>query len=121
MKLFATTLIALAAFALVAGGSLADDKKKDKEKEKDKETTLTGSIMCAKCALKEKGITKCTNAIQVKEKDKTVTYYLDDKGMKEDYHEAVCGGEKKEGTVKGVVSEKDGKKWVKPSKVEYKK
>lgn len=88
----------------------ADDKK---------EVTLKGTILCAKCALKE--TKKCTTAIQVKEDEKTVTYYLDDKGHGEEYHETVCGGEKKEGSVTGMVTEKDGKKWIKPSKVEYAK
>jgi hypothetical protein len=86
-----------------------------------KEVTLKGTIQCAKCALKEKGITKCTTAIVVKEGGKDVTYLLDDKGAKEEYHEMVCGGDTKEGTVTGTVAEKDGKKWVKPTKVEYTK
>jgi hypothetical protein len=116
MRLIATTFIALAACGLLAGGLRADDKPGA-----GKEVTLKGSILCAKCALKDKGVKKCTTAIQVKENGKDVVYYLDDKGMKEEYHEAVCGGEKKEGTVKGVVTEKDGKKWIKPSKVEYAK
>ncbi|MCI0456018.1 MAG: DUF6370 family protein [Gemmataceae bacterium] len=84
-----------------------------------KEVTLKGTILCAKCALKE--AKKCVTAIQVKEADKLVTYYLDDKGHKEEYHEAVCGGERKDGTVNGTVSEKDGKKWIRPTKVEYAK
>jgi hypothetical protein len=89
--------------------------------DKSKEVTLKGTILCAKCALKEKGLTKCQTAIQVKESGKDVVYYLDDKGMGENYHEEVCGGTKKEGTVKGTVYDKDGKKYVKPSKVEYSK
>ena len=118
MKLFSCFLFACAAACLLASGSPGEDKKDDKAKE----TTLAGTIVCAKCTLKEKGVTKCTTAIQVKDGDKLVTYYFDDKGAKEKYHEDVCGaGTKKEGTVVGVVSEKDGKKWVKPSKVEYKK
>lgn len=85
------------------------------------DVTLKGTILCAKCALKVKGVTKCTTAIQVKENGKDVVYYLDDKGMAEGYHEPVCGGEKKEGTVIGHVTVKDGKKFVKPTKVEYSK
>lgn len=84
-----------------------------------KEVKLTGTLVCAKCKLKLEGAMKCTNALQVKEGEKTVTYLLDDKGMKEEYHE--CGGGQKEGvTVVGKLTEKDGKKWVKPSKVEAK-
>ncbi len=103
-------LAVLAAVCLLVAGVRAQDKK---------EVTLKGTILCAKCALKE--TKKCQTAIQVKEKGKTVTYYLLDKGMKEDYHEEVCGGEKREGTVTGVVSEKEGKKYVTPKKVEYAK
>ncbi len=85
-----------------------------------KEVKLTGTLMCAKCKLKTEGLKSCTNALQVKDGEKTVTYLLDDKGMEEEYHE--CGkGEKKDVTVVGTVSAKDGKKWVKPSKVDYSK
>jgi hypothetical protein len=84
----------------------------------DKEVTLKGKIMCAKCALKLKGVTKCQTVIQVQEDSKEVTYFFLDRGNKETWHEEVCGGGKKEGTVTGTVSEKDGKKWIKPSKVE---
>ena len=113
-------LVFSALFPLVALGVLAvSGRAEEKDKDKPKEVTLKGTILCAKCVLKE---TKtCTTAIQVKEGDKVVTYYLDDKGHKEDYHEKVCGGDKAEGSVTGVVVEKDGKKWIKPSKVEYAK
>jgi len=84
-----------------------------------KEMTLKGKILCARCALKE--AKTCTTAIVVKEGEKEVTYYFKDKGNKEDYHEEVCGGARKEGTVTGTVSEKDGKKWITPKKVEYRK
>ena len=89
------------------------------DKAKDKEVTLNGTILCAHCALKEG--TECKTALQVKEGDKTVTYYFDDKGMDESYHEPVCGGARKDGTVMGIVREQGGKKYIKPSKVEYAK
>jgi hypothetical protein len=83
----------------------------------EKEVILKGTIVCARCALKE--TTKCANAIVVKDGAKEVTYYFKDKGNKESYHEEVCGGARKQGMVTGTVSEKDGKKWIIPSKVEY--
>lgn len=84
------------------------------------EVTVTGTLMCGKCKLKTEGFKECVNALQVKEGDKTVTYFLQDQGNSEDYHE--CGkGEKPGVTVAGLLSEKDGKKWIKPTKVEVKK
>jgi hypothetical protein len=83
----------------------------------EKEVTLKGTILCTRCALKETA--KCGNAIVVKDGAKEVTYYFKDKGNKESYHEEVCGGAKKQGTVTGTVSEKDGKKWITPTKVKY--
>jgi hypothetical protein len=82
-----------------------------------KEVTLKGTILCAKCELKETA--KCQTAIRVQEGGKEVTYYFLDRGKKEDYHEEVCGGGRKEGTVTGTVAEKEGKKYITPRKVEY--
>ena len=107
MRLAGTLLTVLALVCLFTARTQAADK----------EVTLKGEIMCAKCELKE--AKKCTTAIVVKEDGKDVTYYFNDKGAKESYHEAVCGGGRKEGTVVGMVSEKEGKKYVKPEKVEY--
>jgi hypothetical protein len=110
MKTACSWLFALLpACVLVVGLHAADTK----------EVTLKGTILCAKCALKE--AKACQTAIQVKEEGKEVVYYLDDKGAQEGYHENVCGGDRKQGTVIGTVSEKDGKKWVKPAKVDYAK
>jgi len=112
MKTAFTLLIVSTLGLIMAAGLRAEDKK---------EVTLKGTILCAKCALKAEGVTKCTTAIQVKEDGKDVVYYFDDKGAKEDYHEEVCGGDKKQGSVTGVVSEKDGKKFITPKKVAYAK
>lgn len=83
----------------------------------DKEVTLTGKIACGRCSLKE--AKTCQNVILVKEGDKTVNYYLLDKGAGESYHSEICGSGQKDGRVIGTVSEKDGKKWITPKKVEY--
>jgi len=111
MKTFVSFSACFAGAVLLASLLLADDKSK--------EVTLKGTLMCAKCALGE--TSDCTTAIQVKEGEKLVTYYLDDKGAGEEYHEPICSGAKKEGTVVGAVSEKEGKKYIKPSKVTYAK
>lgn len=115
MKLAKLIVPLVAAFCVAVVGLHAADK----EKEKEKEVTLKGTLVCAKCTLKQEKA--CTTAIMVKEGDKEVTYLLADKGNKEEYHEPICGGAKKGGTVVGVVSEKDGKKWITPKKVEYDK
>jgi hypothetical protein len=98
----------------------ADKPAAADEKPAAKEVKLSGTMVCGACAL---DITKkCSNVVQVKEGGKLVNYILDDKGNQEKYHEGVCGGGKIEGvTVTGTVSEKDGQKYIKPSKVDIKK
>jgi hypothetical protein len=109
--------IALWTLTLIIGACLVGSQVTAQDKAKD--VTLKGTVLCAKCALKEG--TACQTAIQVKENGKDVVYYFKDKGSSESYHEEVCGGEKSEGTVMGSVTEKDGKKWIAPKKVEYAK
>src|SRR5437660_8922685 len=86
------------------------------EKKKGKEVTLKGTLVCGKCKLKETDA--CANVLQVKDGDKTVSYYLKDKGKAEKYHKEICTNDGKEATVKGTVTEKDGKRWVSNAKVE---
>ena len=91
----------------------------EKPKAEVKEVKLTGTLVCGACKLNESK--KCANVLQVKEKDKTINYWLTDKASDEAYHEKICGGgELKDVTVTGVVTEKDGKKSVKASKVDVK-
>jgi hypothetical protein len=94
----------------------ADDKKEDK---KPATKTLEGKLVCTKCTLNE---TKaCGHALLVKEGDKTVTYYIADKGGKEKYHGKVCpGGTELDAKVTGKVVEKDKKKTITDAKVELK-
>jgi hypothetical protein len=109
MRIAVVLALGLAVVALVAGPGMCADKV----------VTLKGTIMCAKCELQEPG--KCQTVIRVKEEGKEVTYYFKDKGSKEEYHENVCGGGRQEGSVVGTVTEKDGKKWITPTKVQYAK
>jgi hypothetical protein len=97
------------AFVLTA---TAEDKEK-------KQVELKGQICCAKCELKVEGQKTCHTVIKVKEGEKEVVYWLDPESSKKN-HKEICT-QCKEGTVKGTVEEKDGKKWVKATKVEFKK
>src|SRR2546421_5067404 len=108
MKTLMSSALVLAVLLFLVAGVRAGDK----------EVTLKGEILCAKCELKEEGLKKCQTVIQVKEDGKLVTYYFKDKGSKEEYHESVCGGGRKEATVTGTVAVKNGKKWITPSKVD---
>src|SRR5438477_13188042 len=99
------------AVALVLAAIVATAQARPEEK------TLKGTITCAKCDL---GVeSKCATVIKVKEGDKDVVYYFDAKGDKAN-HAKICKSPM-EGSVTGTVAEKDGKKWVTVSKVDWKK
>jgi hypothetical protein len=104
MKFVCTLMLALGICAVALQNATAEDGK---------EVTLKGQLVCAKCELKE--TPKCANAIRVKEEGKDVVYYFKDKGGAESYHKACCQAPA-DGSVKGVVSEKDGKKYITPAK-----
>ena len=90
----------------------ADDKK-------DKDTkTLEGKLVCTKCKLSETD--SCGNALQVKDGDKVITYYIKDKGKGEKYHK--CSGEQDAKVTGKIVKDKDDEKklWITDAKVEKK-
>lgn len=81
------------------------------------ETTVTGKVMCAKCALKKADAEKCQDVLVSKGEDGKVSeYYLEKTAALEAFGH-VCQGEKS-AVVTGTVSEKDGKTWLAPSKME---
>jgi len=80
------------------------------------EATVTGKIMCAKCALKKADAEKCQDVLVSKSEDGKVSeYYLEKTAALEEFGH-VCQGEKT-AVVTGKVSEKDGKSWIAPSKM----
>ena len=81
----------------------------------DKEVTLKGTITCAKCDLKLAD--KCHTVIKVEKDGKDVVYYFDAASNKKN-HKTICT-QPMPGTVKGMVSEKDGKKQIKVTKVTF--
>jgi hypothetical protein len=110
MRFVISVAIALAfAFALVVGAQA--------EAKKAKEVTLKGRITCGKCDLKKDS--DCATVIVVKQKGKDVVYYFDADAHKK-YHKNICKTPTP-GTVKGSVSEEDGKKIITVSSLEFKK
>ena len=81
-----------------------------------KEVTITGSMVCAKCALHE--TKECQNVVQVTQDGKTVNYYLEQNDVSKAAHDAICTGSPEKVTVTGQVTEKDGKQTMTPTKIE---
>jgi hypothetical protein len=81
----------------------------------EKEVTLKGTITCAKCDLKQAD--KCATVIKVQEGGTDVVYWFDPASHAKN-HKSVCM-DPKAGTVTGTVSEKDGKKWIKVTKLDF--
>lgn len=78
------------------------------------EVTLSGEIMCAKCALKKAD--KCQDVLVVTEGENKVEYYITKNAAAE-----AAGHQCKspmKATVTGEVSEQDGTKWIAASKIE---
>lgn len=83
------------------------------------DVTLSGNVACAKCTLKKADAKACADVLVVKgEKGEATEYYLVKNAVVEKFGHT-CTGEKAV-TVTGTVSEKDGKKWITPSKMDAK-
>jgi hypothetical protein len=106
MKRLAVLSAALLAVALL-GGVVAGDK--------GEEVTVEGTVMCAMCTLKEPDWKECQNVIQVKKGDETVNLYIVKNDVAEEFGH-VCSGSK-DAIVTGTVEEKDGRKWITPTKM----
>jgi hypothetical protein len=79
--------------------------------------TVNGKIMCAKCALKKADADKCQDMLVAKDAAGKVTEYYIEKNDVAKAYGHTCQGEKP-AVVTGTVSEKDGKKWISPTKME---
>lgn len=78
--------------------------------------TLEGKVVCAKCTMKEEGLTKCQNVLVVKNEGQVKNYYLVKNEANAEFGD-VCMMEKQV-KVTGTVSEKDGKTWLAATKIE---
>jgi hypothetical protein len=76
-----------------------------------------GTLVCAKCGLKKADATECQDVLLVeKDSGTTAEYYITKNEVAEKSGEACTL--KIPATVTGTVSEKDGKTWLTPSKIE---
>jgi len=107
MKTLNTILMSAAVVAFASGGFAAEETK-------GKTVTLEGTATCAKCDLGTEE--KCATVLQVKEGDKTVTYYITGEPDKA-FHKKICK-KPKEAKATGVVSEKDGKQMLEVTSIE---
>jgi len=84
------------------------------------ETTLSGTMVCAKCTLKKADASKCQDVLVVKDDKGASTEYYITKNAAADEAGHQCKQESK-ATVTGTVSEEDGKMWIEASKIEKEK
>ena len=80
------------------------------------EVTITGSMVCGKCALHE--TKSCQNVVQVLQDGKTVNYYLKHNDVSKAAHDPICGGSSEKVTVTGTLKEKNGKEILTPTKID---
>jgi Family of unknown function (DUF6370) len=80
------------------------------------EKTHEGTLVCAKCFLKKPDAKECQDVLLVPEKGKKTEYYIQKNEVAEKAGEA-CTTQVK-AKVTGTLSQKDGKTWLTPSKIE---
>lgn len=81
------------------------------------EEVFKGTLVCAKCGLKKADATECQDILLVdRDNAAPAEYYITKNDVAEKSGEACTL--KVPATVTGTVSEKDGKTWLTPSKIE---
>jgi hypothetical protein len=80
------------------------------------EITITGEGACAKCILKEKGVTDHLKTITVKKADRKQIYYLVENDIAKKFGDQLCKEPKKIKAI-GTVEVVDGKLELTPSKI----
>jgi hypothetical protein len=93
-------------------------KAEKSDKKAGGEVTLSGEMVCAKCALHESP--KCQNVLKVTDAGKETKYYLAQNEVAKSNHEHVCSAPEK-ATVTGKVSDEGGKKVLTASEIKFDK
>jgi hypothetical protein len=108
MKALSALLGLVVACVLVAGLQAQGEGKK---------VTKEGKLKCGKCSIPDGDPARteaCSNVLEVKEGNKTVIYYLKDKGKKEAYHKCAPGSSV-DATVTGTLTVVEGKMYIMPA------
>jgi len=113
MKTMKSLTAVLCALALLGGVSVARATA-----EADDAKTITGEGKCAKYDLKETDA--CQTVIQIKEGDKTITYYVADNDVAKAFHKQVCQKPAKV-TATGTAKTVNGKQQLTVTKIELAK
>ena len=102
--------------ALLAVGVLCSGLSFLRAADEGKTITVKGEGMCAKCALKEKGVLKCQNVVIETKDSKKTTYYLAKNKFSDEAHKGlgICQATKDEPVMIEVTGtcEKKGDKLV---------
>lgn len=81
------------------------------------EVTVSGTVVCAKCTLKKDDATACQDVLVTKDQSgEPVEYYIVKNEVSGKFEHGCTS--QVEATVTGEISEKDGKRWIAPSKME---
>ena len=116
MKTIMTSMLSVAVAAFVLGATASAADKEAPKDVKAKVVTMTGTATCANCDLGTDEA--CASVFQVKDGEKTVTYYLAGKADKAWHKKSKICKAPKEATLTGTVSEKDGKKTLAVTKID---
>jgi len=115
---FGLALLAALVFGLGLSAHAVDEAAP--EAAEAEQVTLTGTMTCAKCDLKQSD--KCQSVLIVGEGDEKTTYYLADNEVNKENHKHVCMKAVDGVKITGTVSENDeGKKMLTASKIEMPK
>lgn len=81
------------------------------------EVTLSGTVVCAKCSLKKDDAKECQDVLVTKDSEgASAEYYIAKNEVSKEFGHGCT--KTTSATVTGEVTEKDGKKWIAPSKME---
>src|SRR5262245_12724499 len=108
--LILTGIATLVVLGLATPAFGAEPEKKEGGKAA-REMTITGEAKCAKCSLKEEGVTECQTVIEAESKKSgnKVKYYVVQNDVAKDFHKTVCK-ENKKVTATGTVKRSDAGK-----------